>query len=111
MDVPRLTEPGVKYFLGETLKHCQKKKFEYNSHFINVALVVIFVTLLGSVLIMSHRDKKTPDDIARENEEKQHYILGLARTMNERRVKETGTKITDLPEFESEFEITMKKFL
>ena len=24
---PILTEPGVKYFLGETLKNCRKNKF------------------------------------------------------------------------------------
>ena len=29
--MPNLTEPGVKYFLDQTLKKCHKKKCDYNN--------------------------------------------------------------------------------
>jgi hypothetical protein len=30
---PILVEPGVKYFLGETLKQCHKFKEQYNQYY------------------------------------------------------------------------------
>ena len=34
---PILTEPGVKYFLGETLKNCKKNKDIFNVQLFNLA--------------------------------------------------------------------------
>ena len=48
MDIskPILTEPGVKYFLKETLKNCKiKKNTEFNKN-VNLALLTIFIVIL-----------------------------------------------------------------
>ena len=42
---PTLTEPGVKYFLGETLKNCKKNKDIFNVQLFNLALFVGFYVL------------------------------------------------------------------
>ena len=52
MDIskPTLTEPGVKYFLKETLKNCRiKKNIEFNQ-LMNLALLTSFV-VISSVLL------------------------------------------------------------
>ena len=44
---PMLTEPGVKYFLNETLKQCHSFREKYNNMLFNVALFVGFLVILG----------------------------------------------------------------
>lgn len=111
MSQPILTEPGVKYFLRETLKNCNKTKYDYYNHLFNIALFIIFFTILGITIYYSYKDKKEAKDKEMKNFERQQYILNMVTQHNNKMLKEGGTKITDLPEFESEFEITMKKFI
>ena len=47
---PILTEPGVKYFLKETLKNCKIKKDTEFNHLMNLALLTTFV-LISSCLL------------------------------------------------------------
>ena len=35
---PSLTEPGVKYFLGETLKKCHEQRTEVDYYMLNLGL-------------------------------------------------------------------------
>ena len=44
MNRPSLTEPGVRYFIGETLKNCSKHKFEYNNTLLNTVLFTYVCT-------------------------------------------------------------------
>jgi hypothetical protein len=113
---PKLIEPGVKYFLGETLSNCKKTKFEFTNRIINIFLLSGFIILFGLWLYYNYNEKKRKED-EKENEKKQQYILSLVhKYQQEEKEKEKinykqQEMITDLPEFESEFEITMKKFL
>lgn len=111
MTNPNLTEPGVKYFIGETLKNCSKHKFEYNNTLLNTSLFIIFFSILGIIIYFSYRKKKDIEDKEIENEKRQQYVLNMVKSYNDRQLKKHGDQITDLPKFESEFEITMKKFL
>ena len=111
MSRPSLTEPGVKYFVGETLKGCSKHKFEYNNTLLNTMLFILFCLILGVVIYFSYRKKQDETDKEIENEKRQHYVLNMVKSYNDRQLKKHGDQITDLPKFESEFEITMKKFL
>ena len=109
--MPNLTEPGVKYFMKETLKNCNKNKFEYNNTLLNTGLFVLFFSILAIVIYFSYRKKQDVIDKEIENEKRQHYVLNMVKNMNNRELQKHGDNITDLPKFESEFEITMKKFL
>lgn len=111
MTNPTLTEPGVKYFIGETLKNCNKNKFEYNNTLLNTSLFIIFFSILGIIIYFSYRKKQHIEDKEIENEKRQQYVLNMVKSYNDRQIKKHGDQITDLPKFESEFEITMKKFL
>lgn len=109
--MPNLTEPGVKYFMKETLKNCNKHKFEYNNTLLNTSLFLLFVSILAIVIYFSYREKQDVINKEIENEKKQHYVLNMVKNFNNKELQKHGDKITDLPKFESEFEITMKKFL
>jgi len=111
MNRPSLTEPGVRYFIGETLKNCSKHKFEYNNTLLNTGLFILFFSILGIVVYFSYKNKQEDTDKELENEKKQQYVLNMVKHMNDKQLRKHGDKITDLPEFESEFELTMKKFL
>ena len=39
---PLLIEPGVKYFLNETLNKCREYKLEYYNTLYNISLAIIF---------------------------------------------------------------------
>jgi hypothetical protein len=39
---PILTEPGVKYFLNETLKQCHVFKEKHNNTLFNIGITIIF---------------------------------------------------------------------
>jgi len=109
-----LVEPGVKYFLNETLKNCQKTKYYYYSEVVNMGLFIIFFILLGGGLFYLYREKQTKE-IEKElsNLEKQQYIINLSNKMRDIKMDKYKQKnmITNLPEFESQFEMTMKKFI
>ena len=42
---PSLTEPGVKYFIGESLKNIHKEKKTHNYIFFNIGLLLFFFTI------------------------------------------------------------------
>ena len=50
---PILTEPGVKYFLNETLKQCREFKNNYNNHIFNISLLVIFLIILFPIICLN----------------------------------------------------------
>ena len=50
---PMLTEPGVKYFLNETLKQCHKFKEKHNNMLFNMGILITFFLLLGILLFLN----------------------------------------------------------
>ena len=60
---PMLTEPGVKYFINETLKQCHQFKEEYNNLNFNIGLLVVFFIILGILLLYKYKGKLTPEEI------------------------------------------------
>ena len=47
---PSLTEPGVTYFLQETLKQCKEKREIFNTRVFNLVLFGGFTVILASLL-------------------------------------------------------------
>ena len=66
---PILVEPGVKYFLNETLKQCRLFKEKYNNIIFNIVIFVIFIFILATILLAKYKGKLTPEQI--EENEKQ----------------------------------------
>jgi hypothetical protein len=103
---PVLTEPGVKYFLNQTLKQCHivKDKF-YNSVF-NIGLLFAFLIVLGLILLYKYKGRLTPAEIEQKNKEKQQYILSKIKTFQETKRRAHQELITGLPNWDNLYEST-----
>ena len=110
MQAPSLTEPGVKYFLRETLKNCHIKKESWFNTLWNCGFFLLFLVILGGVLAYRKREKLTPEE-KKEKQEKDHtYMMTKIKSIQEEKKKESLDIITNLPKFESDFEIMHKKY-
>jgi septal ring-binding cell division protein DamX len=102
---PMLTEPGVKYFLNETLKQCHKFKEKHQNMIFNIGLLIGFFIILGILLLYKYKGKLTPEEIEQKEHEKKTYILSKIRNYQDAKVKAQQELITGLPHWENEFDI------
>lgn len=105
-----LIEPGVKYFLDETLKNCNKKRVQYNNNLFNFCLFLGFSIVLGGFLYYKFYTRPTKKDLEKKENQKKYYILSKIKSLNEKSARERQQLITNLPKFESDYELMNKKF-
>lgn len=103
-NTPLLIEPGVKYFLGETLRQCHKVRESYNNQLFNIMLFMFFIFVLASLLIYKYKGKLTPEELEHNDSEKKQYILSKIKNYQQDKVKEQQELITGLPHWENEYE-------
>ena len=97
---PALIEPGVKYFLNETLKRCHVFKESHNIFVLNISLLLGFLVILGIVLLFKYKGKLTPKEIEIKEKEKQQYILSKIKNYQDTKLRESQSLITGLPKWE-----------
>lgn len=102
---PMLTEPGVKYFLNESLKQCHFIKEKFHNTIFNVGLLIGFFILLGILLLFKYKGKLTPEQIKEKEMEKKKYILSKIRNYQDAKIRAQQELITGLPHWENEFDI------
>jgi hypothetical protein len=102
---PMLTEPGVKYFLNESLKQCHHFKEKHNNTILNICLLIGFFILLGIFLLYKFKGKLTATEIEEKELEKKKYILSKIRNYQDAKVRAQQELITGLPHWENEFDI------
>jgi hypothetical protein len=102
---PMLTEPGVKYFINETLKQCHKFKERYYNTLINIWLLFCFFIGLAILLIFKYKGKLTPEEIEEKEEKKKMYILSKIKNYQDAKVRAQQQLITGLPHWENEYDI------
>ena len=100
---PTLIEPGVRYFLNETLKQCHIFKENYKNLIINIGLLIFFVIILGIVLLIKYKGKLTLEEIKEKELEKKKYILSKIKNYQDARKKEEQELITGLPHWDTEY--------
>jgi hypothetical protein len=106
---PALTEPGVKYFLHQTLKQCHAVRDNFHNTVFNIGLLIAFLLILGLVLLYKYKGKLTPAEIKRKNQEKQQYILSKVQKFQQAKRIAHQEIITGLPEWESEYDVIHSK--
>lgn len=108
-----LTEPGVTYFINETLKQCHSIKEAYQNTVINIWLFVFFLVVLGILLVYKYKGKLTPTEIQEKEMQKKQYILSKIRNFQDAKIRAQQELITGLPHWETEFDMindsTIKK--
>ena len=107
---PILTEPGVKYFLGETLKNCKKNKDIFNVQLFNLGLFVGFLTIVTALLVYKYKTKPGPEEMKKKARLKRDYFINKVRKLQADKARIYNQNITNLPKFESPFEVLHKKF-
>ena len=110
MNKPTLIEPGVKYFLNETLKNCRNKKQVNEKININIALFALFSIIIGSILYYKWKHKPTLEELKQRDNIKKHYILNKIKQITDVKLKDRNETITNLPKFESDFVKLHKNF-
>ena len=89
MDIskPTLTEPGVKYFLKETLKNCRvKKDIEFNQ-LVNLALLTSFVVISSMLLYYKYKTRPTEEDRKKTKQLKRDYFINKVRQLEAKALK------------------------
>lgn len=97
---PKLIEPGVKYFIGGTLKECRKFKDKYYSFIFNICVSILVVIFFSVIFIFRYKGKLTTDETNKKNIEKQEYIISKLQQLsnyNKNLNKNNNNMITDLP--------------
>jgi hypothetical protein len=102
-DRPMLTEPGVKYFISETLKQCHKFKETHKNMIFNIGLFVAFFIILGILLLYKYKGKQTPEEIEEKERLKKMYILSKIKNFQDAKIRSQQELITGLPHWENEF--------
>ena len=100
-----LTEPGVKYFINETLKKCHIFKEQYQNMIFNIGLLVVFFIILGILLLYKYKGKLTTEEIEQKEQLKKQYILSKIRNYQDAKQRAQQELITGLPHWENEFDI------
>ena len=100
---PMLTEPGVKYFINETLKQCHQFKENHQHIIFNIGLLVMFFIILGVFLFYKYKGKLSEEEIEQKELLKKQYILSKIRNFKDSKIKSQQELITGLPHYENEF--------
>lgn len=75
MNKPILTEPGVKYWLSQTLKECRGFKDKHISFIYNIIMLVLLVMVVSGFLSYKYKGYISPDELAEKNKQKQEFIV------------------------------------
>ena len=106
-----LTEPGVKFFLNQTLKQCHIVKDKFHNVIFNVGLLIFFLLILAGILLYKYKGRLTPVEKERKTQEKQQYILSKMKQLQEAKKIAHQELITGLPNWDSEFDVINKKMV
>jgi hypothetical protein len=100
---PILIEPGVRYFLNETLKQCHIIKNKFHNTIFNLGLFIGFLIVFGCILLYKYKGRLTKAELEKKNREKQQYILSKIKNFQEAKRAAHQELITGLPHWENEY--------
>jgi hypothetical protein len=108
---PALIEPGVKYFLGQTLKQCKEFKNKHNNLLFNIFLFLLFVLILASILLYKYKGKVSHAEKEVQDREKKQYILTRIKNFQDAKRLASQELITGLPTWENEYDTITRRNL
>ena len=99
---PNLVEPGVKYFLNETLKQTHLFRIKYYNYLFNIGLLLFFIFLLGIILFIKYKGRLTLVEREKKEQDKKQYILSKIKKLQEMKKLAHQELITGLPHWEKD---------
>jgi hypothetical protein len=101
---PKLVEPGVKFFLNETLKQTHNFRIKHYNTFLNIGLLVLFFTILGIILFFKYKGRLSSVEREKKEQDKKQYILSKIKKLQEAKRIAHQTLITGLPQWENNYQ-------
>lgn len=97
MEYPTLIEPGVKYFLSQSLKECRKFKDRNITIIFNLSMAILLFVVIAMFLTYKYKGKLSSSELAAKNRKKQEYIVSKLQQIALVKNKNNDNLITDLP--------------
>ena len=97
MESPVLTEPGVRFFMSQTLKECKKKKDKYINIAFNVGAFLGFILFFGMLLYTKYKGASNKEELYRKEQAKKKYILEQIQKAQKLQTNSSMDLITNLP--------------
>ena len=92
---PMLCEPGVKSFIGNTLKKTRIFKDKWINIIFNIGMCLLFIIMVGGFLLYKYKGRPTYTQLEEKQRKKHEYIISKLQTLSA--IKNKNTLITDLP--------------
>ena len=102
---PSLCEPGVKYFINNTLKECHKFKEKNMTFFFNIGMTFFFIFFVGGFLVYKYKGKLTPHEIVHKRRHEKEYIISKLQQLSVIKKVQNPNLITNLPTWDNHPEI------
>lgn len=109
MEEPSLCEPGVKYFIGRSLKESHKFKEKYTNYFYNIGMTIFFFGSIIGFLMYRYKGQITKEEVVLKNRQKQEYIITKLQRLSAIKEKTNHDMITNLPSWHDNPETEMLK--
>jgi hypothetical protein len=97
MERPNLTEPGMKYWLSQSLREMRRFKDRNLTIIFNFTMTIALIAVVSGFLIFKYKGKLTPQEIAVKQQKKKEYLISKLVKIGETKRKINETMITDLP--------------
>ena len=97
METPKLTEPGMKYWLSQSLREMRRFKDRNLTIIFNFTMTLALIAVISGFLIFKYKGKLTPQEIAVKQQKKKEYLISKLVKIGETKRKINETMITDLP--------------
>ncbi|MAV56952.1 MAG: hypothetical protein CMI79_05440 [Candidatus Pelagibacter sp.] len=97
METPNLTEPGIKYWLSQSLREMRHFKNRNLTIIFNFTMTIALIIVISGFLLFKYKGKLTPQEIAVKQQKKKEYLISKLVKIGETKRKIDETMITDLP--------------
>lgn len=97
MNIPKLTEPGVKYWLSQNLKEYKQFKEKHFGYIYNFIILGILVLVVSGFLAYKYKGNITPEELAEKNKQKQEYIISKLQQLALYKKQNDSQMLTGLP--------------
>ena len=98
---PNLIEPGVKYFVSQTLKECNRVKNDNMNILYNILFTLLFVIVVGGLFYYKYKGKPSKEEIERKQREKYQYIMSKLHFIQHNKNRANNNLITNLPSWDN----------
>ena len=102
---PNLTEPGIRSFVGKSLRDYHKFRDGRTNIVFNLVMFLAFIGIIGGVLYWRYKGRITPREQALINRKKKEYIFTKLQTLADIKKQIKPGMITNLPTWNDQPEL------